>query len=462
MYIHNDMLWEEGKSVKQIFAKTALLPEGWTTDVRIAWVDDNIAEVTPHAARQSLDEVHEVILPGLANLHSHAFQRAMAGLAEVRGAHEDSFWSWRSLMYKFALKMSPDDIESVTAQAYMEMLERGFTRVGEFHYLHHDGDGRPYGNIAEHAGRIAAASSESGIGLTLLPVFYAHAGFGGQPPHAGQRRFVNTLEQFEKLWNASADIVAALPGAEIGLAPHSLRAVKPGELQVLISLAQQRPIHIHVAEQMQEVEDCLTWSGKRPVEWLLDNVEVGSNWCLVHATHMTDVETRRLARSGAIAGLCPITEANLGDGIFAADNFVHHGGTFGIGSDSNVQISVSAELRQLEYSQRLSRRARNILAKPDMSNGRHIYEQAMKGGAKALATTAGLVVGNAADFLSLDVSSIPFAQNDTLLDHWIFADGLKVDCVWAAGKKQVEHGQHKLRQSIHQQFLKTMKRLMDG
>jgi formimidoylglutamate deiminase len=460
MYIHNVKTREERKSVQQIFAKSALLPDGWAKNVRIAWTDRSIAEVTPHAMQQSHDEVHELILPAMANLHSHAFQRAMAGLAEKRGATEDSFWSWRSVMYEFALKMSPDDIEAIAAQAYIEMLEHGFTRVGEFHYLHHDRDGRPYSNIAEHAARIAAASSFSGIGLTLLPVFYAHAGFGGLPPHAGQRRFINSLGQYEKLWNASVTIVANLPGAEIGLAPHSLRAVTPDELQVLISLAQERPIHIHVAEQTQEVDDCQAWSGKRPVEWLLDNATVSSNWCLIHATHMTGAETRRLALTGAVAGLCPITEANLGDGIFPADDFVLHSGTFGIGSDSNVQISVSAELRQLEYSQRLNRRARNVLAKPDTSNGRFIYERALQGSAQALATTTGIAIGNTADFVSLDVASMPYLQNDMVLDQWIFTDGLQVDCVWAAGKKQVEQGQHRLRQAVRSRFLKTMQHLL--
>ena len=446
--------------MQHIHARTALLPNGWAKNVRMSWADGRIIKIEVEANQHPADEVHGSVLPGMTNLHSHAFQRAMAGLAETRGAGADSFWSWRKLMYEFALKMSPDDIEAVAAQLYMEMLEKGFTRVGEFHYLHHDPDGRPYDNIAEHATRIAAASAETGIGLTLLPVFYAHAGFGSLPPHEGQRRFVNSMSQFETLFAASAAAIAKLPGANIGIAPHSLRAVAPDELKTLIAMARGLPIHIHVAEQTQEVEDCLLWSGARPVQWLLDNALVAKNWCLIHATHMTDLEIRRLAQSGAVAGLCPITEANLGDGIFPAQAFLEAGGRFGVGSDSNVQISLPGELRQLEYSQRLQGRARNVLAEPNASNGRYLYQQALHGGAAALGQNAGLAPGNAADFLSLDVGEFPYLAEDKLLDYWLFTDRYKVDCVWVHGQKHVDQGRHQHREAIKERYLTTMKRLL--
>ncbi len=460
MSIHNGLTREEEKSLQQIHAKTALLPRGWANDVCITWANGRITAVQPDAALQPRDEVHDVVLSGMSNLHSHAFQRAMAGLAETRGATLDSFWSWRTLMYDFALKMTPDDIEAVAAQLYMEMLEHGFTRVGEFHYLHHDRNGRPYASIAEHAIRIAAASVEAGIGLTLLPVFYAHAGFDALPPHEGQRRFINSLSQFEKLLEASAIALVKLPGAKIGIAPHSLRAVTPDELKVLISIAGEKPIHIHVAEQTQEVEDCLAWSGARPVEWLLDHAPVANNWCLIHATHMTEAETRRLAMSGAVAGLCPITEANLGDGIFPAQAFMRAGGKFGLGSDSNVQISLPGELRQLEYSQRLQTRSRNALAEANASNGRYIHKHALQGGAQALGVKSGIVVDSPADFMSLDHSAAPYFNTDQILDHWIFAEGFKIDCVWAMGQKRVEHGQHLQRTAVASRFTKTMRQLL--
>jgi formimidoylglutamate deiminase len=462
MYIHNGVTGEVEKPLQHIHARAVLLPDGWASNVRIIWTEDRITEIVRDATAGPTDEVHDVVLPAIANLHTHAFQRAMAGLAETRGATPDSFWSWRTLMYDFALKMSPDDVEAVAAQLYMEMLEQGFTRVGEFHYLHHDRDGRPYANIAEHATRVAAASAQTGIGLTLLPVFYAHAGFGALPPHDGQRRFINLLSQFEKLLAASADAIKNLPGANLGIAPHSLRAVTPEQLKTLVAMAGDSPIHMHIAEQTQEVEDCLAWCGARPVQWLLDHAPVAKNWCLIHATHMTEVETIALAQSGAVAGLCPITEANLGDGIFPAPSFMQADGSFGVGSDSNVQISLAGELRQLEYSQRLNNRARNVFAEPNASNGRCLYNKSVNGGAAALGVSAGLAAGCPADMLSLDCDALPYLKADQILDHWIFSEGFKVDCVWAMGEKQVERGQHRHRMLINSRFLQVMKRLLAG
>lgn len=301
-----------------LHAGSALLPQGWASDVRISITGGVISNINIGVDAEAADERHSVLVPAMSNLHSHAFQRAMSGLAELRGPSDDSFWSWRVLMYRFALQMTPEQIEAVAAQLYMEMLEAGFCRVGEFHYLHHDRDGSPYANIAEHAERIGAASVEAGIGLTLLPVFYAHSGFGGQAPIDGQRRFINSIESFGRLMEDCRKMQASLPGMQLGMAPHSLRAVTPDELTAILPLAEGGPVHIHVAEQTKEVEDCIAWSGARPVEWLLDSAPVDDRWCLIHATHLTDKEVANMATSGAVAGLCPITEANLGDGTFAS------------------------------------------------------------------------------------------------------------------------------------------------
>jgi formimidoylglutamate deiminase len=444
----------------KLHARAALLVDGWHRDVVLTISAGRIASIETGIDPEAGDESHAVIVPAVPNLHSHAFQRAMAGLAEVRGPSSDSFWSWRTVMYKFALSMTPEHVEAVAAQLYVEMLEAGFSRVGEFHYLHHDKDGRPYGNVAEMAERIGAASAETGIGLTLLPVLYAHSGFGGAAPIEGQRRFINSRHSFEALMEGCRAVTNRLEGAELGLAPHSLRAVTPEELAFAVELAGEGPIHIHVAEQVKEVEDCVAWSGARPVEWLVDNAPVDNSWCLIHATHMTDDETRRMARSGAIAGLCPITEGNLGDGTFPAPLFLEEGGRYGIGSDSNILISIPEELRQLEYSQRLGLRARNVIANPGGSTARKLFDQAVVGGGDALNATAGLAVGNHADLLSLDVSAIPYLSEDQVLDSWIFANGAKVDCVWALGRKQVAGGRHVKRERVSARFRAAMLELL--
>ncbi|MEQ1499349.1 MAG: formimidoylglutamate deiminase, partial [Novosphingobium sp.] len=351
----------------------ALLPSGWAGGVRLHLADGLVRRIETGAAPHPGEPSHATALPGLPNLHSHAFQRGMAGLAEQRGQNADSFWTWRETMYRFVDRLTPDDMAVIAAMAYAEMLESGFTRVGEFHYLHHDPHGAPYHGAAM-AGAIAAAAQESGIALTLLPVFYAHSGFGGLEPGAGQRRFVCSLDRFAALRDDSAAALKVLPDAVLGLAPHSLRAVTPDQLCALTEMAGSAPIHIHAAEQIAEVEACLAWSGQRPVEWLLGHAPIGRNWCLVHATHMTAEETRALAQSGAVAGLCPITEANLGDGLFRAADYLAAGGRFGVGSDSNVMIDAGEELRWLEYGQRLSAQSRNVFAAgPGGSTGAALF-----------------------------------------------------------------------------------------
>ncbi len=440
-----------------LFFEQALLPQGWAREVRIAIDAGLIVSVTSGGTAQPGDERHRIGLPGTCNLHSHAFQRGMAGLAEIRGTSADSFWTWREVMYRFVGRMTADDIEAVAAQAYVEMLEAGFTRVGEFHYIHHDISGAPYGNLGELAGRIAAAAQTAGIGLTLLPVFYAHADFGGRAPDPAQRRFVNDLDGFSRLMEASRRAVAGQEGAVVGIAPHSLRAVTPDELDAVVAVAGTCPIHIHIAEQMREVDECIAWSGQRPLQWLFDHAPVDRNWCLVHATHATSAELGAVADSGAVAGLCPVTEANLGDGTFNAPEFIDRGGVFGVGSDSNVLIGLSDELRQLEYSQRLALKVRNVLASGSVaSTGRALFDGALRGGSQAVGLAkTGLTEGAFADIISLDAQNIALAgrTSDAILDSWIFGAGRSpVDCVWARGRKVVKDGRHQHRETVAQRF----------
>lgn len=445
-----------------LHAETALLSGGWVKNIRLEIVDGRIASLETGVEAQIGDERVRVIVPVMPNLHSHAFQRAMAGMVETRGPTQDSFWSWRTLMYRFALTMKPEQMEAVAAQLYMEMLEAGFGRVGEFHYLHHDRDGRHYANIAELAERIASAASETGIALTLLPVLYAHSGFGGLEPLEGQRRFINSTDDFARLFEGCQRAASALPNSIVGLAPHSLRAVTPEQLAIAAQLAPDAPLHIHIAEQVKEVEDCIAWSGKRPVQWLLDHAQVTDRWCLIHATHMTSEETADVARAGAVAGLCPITEANLGDGTFSAPEFLAAGGVFGIGSDSNVLIGVGDELRQLEYSQRLAQRARNVIAPANGSTGRTLFDAALSGGAQALGAGSDIKQGHPADFVSLNVENGPYLEGDHLLDGWIFGNLVKPDQVWINGRSVVRDGRHVLRETISRRFRQTMTELLSA
>lgn len=444
---------------------SALLPSGWANDVQVVITAGAIAAVTPDVAPSAGDERHAIALPGLASLHSHAFQRGMAGLAELRGDSTDTFWTWRETMYRFALAVSPDDVAAVATLLYVEMLEQGFTRVGEFHYLHHDRDGSHYADPAEMAARIAEAAEASSIGLTLLPSFYAHGSFGGAAPHDGQRRFVCSVDHFTKLMAASRKAIANLPGANIGIAPHSLRAAAPDELAAIIPLAEGGPVHIHAAEQVKEVEDCLAWSGRRPVQWLLEHAPVDRRWCLIHATHTTSDEVSAFAKTGAVAGLCPMTEASLGDGIFPAREFLDAGGLFGVGTDSNVLVGVADELRQLEYGQRLKHRARNVLSGgAGRSTGRTLFDDALAGGARALAQPiTGLTPGARADIVTLDTAhpSLAGRARDAVIDGWIFAAGNgAIDCVWAGGNKVVESGRHQLRQAARERFNASVRRLV--
>jgi formiminoglutamate deiminase len=443
-----------------LFFQSLLLPTGWAHNVRLTVQDGLIVTIKADATPQPGDERHAIGLPGLPNLHSHAFQRGMAGLAEQRGPSSDSFWTWREVMYRFVDHLTPETMLAIASQAYMEMLETGFTRVGEFHYLHHAPGGTPHTKPAAMSEAIIEAARETGIALTHLPVFYAHSGFGGAAPIHGQRRFLHDVDGFARLLGDLHPLLADLPDGVLGIAPHSLRAVTPQELDALVDLAPSGPIHIHIAEQMREVEDCLAWSGQRPVDWLLDHAPVDGRWCLVHATHMTAPETARLANSGAIAGLCPITEANLGDGIFPAVDFLAGGGRFGIGSDSNVLIDASEELRLLEYGQRLAHRGRNLLTGHGQTHGgMALFQAALAGGAVALGAGTGLAPGAPLDLVSLDADhpSLVGRKAEAAVDSWVFAAGRgAVDCVWRRGDKLVSRGKHRSRTAILGRYRKAI------
>lgn len=453
-----------GMGGRTFWIEHALLPSGWAGDVCLRVEQGRIAQVETGVPPDAGTVRLGIVVPGLGNLHSHAFQRGMAGLAEVGGDQADSFWSWRELMYRFLDHLDPDSFQAIVELAYMEMLEAGFTRVGEFHYLHHGAGGRPYAERAEMCARVAAAAQATGIGLTLLPVFYAHSDFGGAPPTPAQARLTHDLEGFAALMEGAAAAISPLGDAVLGVAPHSLRATTPDELRALLHIT-PGPVHIHVAEQVAEVEACLRWSGQRPVQWLLEHVDVDGRWCLVHATHVLAEEIAGIAASGAVVGLCPITEANLGDGVFPVREFLRAGGRFGIGSDSNVLIDAAEELRLLEYGQRLRLRGRNVLAPPGGgSTGRFLFEQAVSGGSQALGAAHGLEVGGSADFVELR-SGHPALQGgagDAWLDSWLFAarNGA-VESVWRRGGRLVEDGRHFRRDEIVQRYGPALRRVLD-
>jgi formimidoylglutamate deiminase len=452
----------------EFLAANALLPGGWARDVLIE-VDDagDIVAATPGhsgpagAARRLRGHV----VPGIPNLHSHAFQRAMAGGAERRSpAGRDSFWTWRETMYRFVGRFSPEDVEAVAAQLYAELLEHGFTGVAEFHYLHHQPDGSPYADRAEMARRLVAAARRTGIGMTMLPTLYRHGGIFGRPPHEGQRRFLNDLDGIARVAEGARDAFGDDPQFALGLAPHSLRACTPDMIRDAAALT-TGPVHIHVAEQPKEVEECLAATGARPVRWLLDNMPVDRRWCIIHATHMEAPEVEGLARSGAVAGLCPSTEASLGDGTFALPGFLAAGGRFGIGTDSHVGTAPNHELRQLETSQRLRDHARAVATDGENPHpGRALLDAALAGGAQASGRRLGAIApGMRADLVELDDTHpiLLGRSGDALLDAWVFSGtGSPVRTVACGGRVVVEAGRHVGSAEIRDGFTGAMRRLL--
>jgi len=448
-----------------ISARQVLTPSGWLADQAIH-IDDagTIAEVSPRGfdAAQAVGTV----LPGLANVHTHSFQRAMAGLAEARGpAGADDFWTWRQVMYRFLDVLTPDHIEAVAALVQLEMAEAGYAASAEFHYLHHRVGGGHYDDMAETSRAIFAASEASGMGLTHLPVLYSYGGLDGRALKGGQLRFGCTVAEFETLYARITDAARALPADfRLGVAPHSLRAVDRAGLDACRALCPEGPLHIHAAEQVKEVEEVEAHLHARPVRWLLDNLPIDERWCLIHATHLDAGEVTDFAASRAVAGLCPTTEANLGDGIFAARDYLAAGGRFGVGSDSNIRISVAEELRMLEVSQRLAHRQRAVLSDDaTRSTGRYLYERAARGGAQAIGRNSGAIeAGRLADVVALrdDLPFLDWPRPDQRLDAWIFGvEARAVSDVWSAGRHIVRDGNHVRAAAIRARFAKTIREL---
>lgn len=452
--------------MKSYIAERALLPQGWAENVLISLDDKGfIAEVSagaPHGQVAGAERLAGPVLPGMPNLHSHAFQRAMAGLTESALNPEDSFWTWRDLMYRLVGRLNPDQVEAIASYLYIDMLKGGYTSVAEFHYLHHNIDGRPYADPAEMAKRALAAAERTGIGITLLPVMYAHGGFGGKEPAAGQRRFLHRTEDYLKLLQTLAsDCDHRL--RRLGACFHSLRAVTPDEMKAVLAATDDgRPVHIHIAEQQKEVDDCLAWSGRRPIQWLYDEFAVDHRWCLIHATHADDEEVTRMAKSGAVVGICPTTEANLGDGLFPAIDYARQGGRFGVGSDSHVSLSVVEELRWLEYGQRLKHERRNRLysaARPNI--GAFLYDACVAGGAQAMGQPVGrIATGQRADLVVLDGAHPLMAHisGDDILSRWLFGgtDRLVKD-VMVGGAWAVQDGRHAEEEAAGRRFADVIK-----
>jgi formimidoylglutamate deiminase len=451
------------------FAASALLPGGWRSNVLIELDGEHIAAVTPDAAAGDAEQLKGPLIPGMGNLHSHAFQRAMAGLTERAGPSGDNFWAWRELMYRFLSRITPEDNEAIATQLYIEMLKAGYTSIAEFHYLHHDESGKAYGDPAEMAGRICNAANTTGMGLTLLPVFYAHATFGGAAPNAGQKRFIHGVDDFNRLVDALMTPAFRAKARRVGIAPHSLRAVTPDELRNIVAHLgrhdNRAPIHIHAAEQLKEVNDCIAWSHKRPVAWLLDNADLNERWCLVHSTHLDDDETFRLAESGAVAGLCPTTEANLGDGIFNAPDYFLQKGRWGIGGDSHVGVDPFRELALIEYAQRLKSARRNILVSPEVTSiGGGLFRHAIKGGAQALGQAIGAIApGHKADWVVMNADDAALAEHsgDAVLDAAIFGPVRRpVRDVMVGGAWVVKEGHHNHEDAAFSRYRATLKRLL--
>lgn len=456
---------------RSLFAADALLPSGWARDVLLTWNEAgdlthvNVGTQAPAGATM----VQGPVISGMPNLHSHAFQRGFAGLTEHRAGEQDSFWSWRTLMYQFASRLAPEHMEAIATWLYAEMLEAGYTSVCEFQYVHHDQDGRAYADDATLSLALLRAAGKVGIGFTLLPVLYQTSGFGGLAPNEGQRRFIRSTESMLGLLEALKPRCDA-QGARLGLAPHSLRAVPPDALRDVLAgldrIDATSPVHVHIAEQTKEVDDCIAWSGQRPVEWLLEHAPVNARWCLVHATHMSDAEYQRAAASGAVAGLCPTTEANLGDGIFDLPKWRSHGGAWGVGSDSHATVNAAEELLMLEYSQRLATRQRNVGAtasQPHVATAMTLA--AVQGGAQASGrAVAGLAPGQRADFVVLDAHHLALqglSAPEKLSAH-VFASHRTsaIDAVWVGGRERVSRGQHALHDEAARDFVAARNQLL--
>ena len=452
---------------KHIFAKKALLPNGWSNNVIIeidqSGLISNVTENNNHKVDAYLNE--DIILPAMNNLHSHSFQRAMAGLTEARSPQgNDNFWSWRSLMYQFLDVLNPEEIFSITLFSQMEMLQSGYVCVGEFHYLHNQIGGTKYDNIAELSEKVLEASEESGISICLLPVVYERGGCDNRELEGGQLRFHNNIDTFEELYNQIKVFLSKNENFSLGVAAHSLRAVKNETLNKIVDLT-DGPIHIHAAEQVKEVEEITSFYKMPPVEFLFKNFDINKRWCLIHCTQMSELETELLSKSGAVAGLCPVTEANLGDGIFNGFQYNERKGLYGIGTDSNINISLTEELKTYEYSQRLLNKKRALISNQKKSTGRKLFDDCLEGGARALQINNGKIQkGFNADLISLPNTNneLDGLKDDKILDYWIFASRENdVQKLWNKGKCLVENGKHLNFDDIQSNYRKTIKNLQE-
>ena len=452
---------------KHIFAKKALLPNGWSNNVIIeidqSGLISDVTENNNHKVDAYLNE--EIILPAMNNLHSHSFQRAMAGLTEARSPQgNDNFWSWRNLMYQFLDVLTPEEIYSITLFSQMEMLQSGYVGVGEFHYLHNQIGGTKYDNIAELSEKVLEASEESGISICLLPVVYERGGCDNRELEGGQLRFHNNIDTFEELYNQIKVFLSKNENFSLGAAAHSLRAVKNETLNKIIDLT-NGPIHIHAAEQVKEVEEIKSFYKMPPVEFLIENFDINKRWCLIHCTQMSELETELLSKSGAVAGLCPVTEANLGDGIFNGFRYNEQKGLYGIGTDSNINISLTEELKTFEYSQRLLNKKRAVISNQKKSTGRKLFDDCLEGGARALQINNGKIQkGFNADLISLPNTNneLDGLEDDKILDYWIFASRENyVQKLWNKGKCLVENGKHLNFNNIQSNYRKTIKNLQE-
>ncbi|MDT0603834.1 formimidoylglutamate deiminase [Thalassotalea castellviae] len=450
----------------KIFAERILLSDGWAKQQTLT-IEQGIIKAIETGQQTGAEKVGTVI-PGMVNCHSHAFQRAFAGFSEQGSEGQDSFWTWRKVMYKFLAQLTPENAQVIATQLYIEMLKMGYTRVAEFHYLHHDINGEPYAELSTMASAIFDAAKDSGIGLTLLPVLYRYSGFGEQAATEGQKRFINNTEQFNQLVSDCFRLSDSYENTNVGIAPHSLRAVDLTSLAVAVehvrALDANAPIHIHIAEQQQEVNDCVAHYGKRPVQWLLDNMSLDQQWCLIHATHINEQERQGIIAARSIAGICPTTEANLGDGIFPTTEFLAEQGTFAIGSDSHISVNPIEELRWLEYAQRLIKQQRAILAhEKQISVGQNLWQSAALGGAQSTHSNAGeLAVGKQADLLVLDDNKLALFAHDEqhLLDSVIFATQTNVvKDVMVNGCWVVKAGSHKQEQKAQLAFAEMLAKL---
>lgn len=453
---------------KDFILKQAYLPGGWADDVHICLNDSGeFLTVTPDYTEADFPLLGTAI-PGISNIHSHAFQRVMSGLVEHRSSDNDSFWTWRDLMYRFANRLTVEEIENITAMTYMEMLKAGYTSVCEFHYLHHQADGSFYNNPGETSLAIKRAAEKSGIGLTLLPVLYMTSGFDNQPVKNAQLRFYHSVDDYCDLINSLSREFRNARRHHLGIAFHSLRAVPIAAMHTVLETIQimgsQSPIHIHISEQQQEVEDCIQFSGKRPVQLLLDEFDINVEWCLIHATHMDQNEIESLAQTGAVVGLCPTTEANLGDGIFPLQRFLNSGGQIAIGSDSNISISPVEELRWLEYGQRLSLNSRNVASQHNTVHcGESLLQSVYNGGSHACGGQQGAIApGYQANLIFLDIESPQFVDktNQYLLDSFIFSGNKNpVRDVMLAGEWVVRNFQHVRESQIINNYKTTIHKL---